>query len=420
MAINTVIAPYETTWDCQVNSNAATTVFSSNTGSTIVGAVGAHRRRVYMAFPVRGIWGSVHLNIIFSSLSAGVTNNAVFYPIVSGFQHIGVTGNDISWDNIVNTAPAISWSSLGAEGAGIVADGASSPRGHFIDTTCYAVFPFPVEGGGVVYKSFTDEPGSTVTFEGPEVGTYTSPFEGLVKNPTAGSLVAVFNRADAAARAANSPNFIIAVTVENENDSSGTNSFGIALSEHASIVHPLLYGTLLTPDVPADDQALPTVPSTGKLESIATILKPAVAADDVVTYQIRKPQDRGNVITLVTDQDIGDASNVLELSSTQLRIILPPRQKFQYRTKVRGQWSDWVTFKTRAHNYRTPSSVSSLDVEDAAAAARGSKRLVVTNNSNEQITNTRRGATVVNSQKEFNNIVSNTPTDRGATIVVRE
>lgn len=166
-----------------------------------------------------------------------------------------------------------------------------------------------------------------------------------------------------------------------------------------------------------DEQNFPSLSKIGTLSSKSTKITSRTVAEQ---YQIRRKDRQESVITLTVGVAVPSPSNVLSITDSELDIILPSRQKFEFRVFSSDAWSDWTDFKTRAYDYRYPASISNLQVFDTNPTAKTNKTIVVTNSSPDQVTYTQSGATIVNSQKGFNNITSITPTSRGATIVVND
>lgn len=162
-------------------------------------------------------------------------------------------------------------------------------------------------------------------------------------------------------------------------------------------------------NVALNDNQFPINSDVGTPDSQATVIYSGLTSS-VSQYQIKEVSS--GTIFKVSTTGSRTYGNVLSVDGGRLVILLKPRTTYQYRVKYGGNtWTSWTTFKTRSFSYETPASITSHEVDISGST------VTVTNNAPDQVTLTRRGATVINTRQEFNGTVSNTPTSRGARIV---
>lgn len=153
-------------------------------------------------------------------------------------------------------------------------------------------------------------------------------------------------------------------------------------------------------------------------------------------YQIRprkNPQDLKVLIDLSSIENYSHKTiaNLISINTSQLKIILKNKTKYEVRVKNGIAWSDWFPFTTRDKKYSTPDAIQQLsDDVDTTVAKHGSVLYKITNNALANVAKTHRGAlvTVTTLQSSFvkthrGAVVTNLDTKivktrRGATITV--
>ena len=157
------------------------------------------------------------------------------------------------------------------------------------------------------------------------------------------------------------------------------------------------------------------IADTGTAGSNATVIYSGFTSG-TVDYNIRlKTQAAGDVMG-VSDMTISSAGSTSELvqsvSSSALAIVLPFRTDLQVRVRRNsGAWSGWYDFKTRDKTYELPDAM--IDLRTTQADTSSGATVVVTNVGKSQITNTSRGATVVNADKDGTEITINRASSTG-------
>lgn len=166
-----------------------------------------------------------------------------------------------------------------------------------------------------------------------------------------------------------------------------------------------------------DVQGNPNRDNAGKIEAEATIINSG-RTDNVVEYHIRQ-KDQLDGWRFVSNGDYSTYVQVISISNTQLRVILPFRTDMEVRVRAAGgKWGDWLSFKTRDKRFQSPGVITQLsDNSGDSAAEKDSVTYVVTNNAKATVTNTDRGATVVNSDRGYNSTTHIEYTDSGAEVV---
>ena len=132
-----------------------------------------------------------------------------------------------------------------------------------------------------------------------------------------------------------------------------------------------------------------------------------------VRYEVERRDGQASW-TVSSSTDVTNYPNVVSVSTSELQIILPFRQRY----RVRVNEGSWVNFKTRDKRYRNPDAITQLsdDTEDYPTT-KGSVTITVTNSANSSESRTARGSTVENSNTGYRSTSSITYTSRGATIV---
>lgn len=143
-----------------------------------------------------------------------------------------------------------------------------------------------------------------------------------------------------------------------------------------------------------------------------------------VTYQVRRRDRQGLVMertVSLTNSTPGpeDFPQLISRSVRSVTVILPFRTHFQARCRqAGGAWTAWVDFKTRDKRYQSPDAITQLSDDSwRNPTNKVSKTITVTNNAKATITNTSRGAHIVNTDNGYNSTTSITYTSRGARIV---
>ena len=73
----------------------------------------------------------------------------------------------------------------------------------------------------------------------------------------------------------------------------------------------------------------------------------------VVRYEIRRRDRQGRTLLITSGTE--PSQMVLSATPSQLKIILESRTRYEFRVSQNGgEWSSWVTFKTKS--YKTPNS----------------------------------------------------------------
>jgi hypothetical protein len=156
----------------------------------------------------------------------------------------------------------------------------------------------------------------------------------------------------------------------------------------------------------------------GSTDADATIINSGFTSG-IITYEIQRLDDHQTIVSIKSNADISQMSQVVKLSEATLHIILPFRTDF--RVKVRqgtAAWSSWSNFKTRDKRYQTPDAITQLsDNLKTSAAKKGSKTITVTNSAKATVTETNEGAAVDNtSDYGYSDTTSVVDTSSGATV----
>lgn len=186
-----------------------------------------------------------------------------------------------------------------------------------------------------------------------------------------------------------------------------------------------------------DTQDGPIVSHVGSRNAETTVITP-VSSGNVMKYQINN-ENTGETLTIQSnlvslDLDTLSNANLVSVSNTELKIILPSRTKFRVRdsSNFGGTWTAYTTFITRDKRYQSPDAITQLtDDTDSTAATTGSsggsRTITVTNNATSTVVNSNNGAVVTNLDKVYNDgqlqltgggvRIAVDYTDAGATIV---
>lgn len=176
-------------------------------------------------------------------------------------------------------------------------------------------------------------------------------------------------------------------------------------------------------------QENPKVSVVGKSNAEATIITtglpwmPSWLGLTVITYHIRSMDAQHN-FRLSSHMDIANHPQILSISRTQLKIILPSRQWYKVRIKNGSQdWTRWVNFKTRDKTYVTPVAIYTANADfDDNPKKRGNKEIKVKtvgkSTIRTNVTGRHPGCPVVyNTDTQYNGTTSITYTRRGATVI---
>lgn len=168
--------------------------------------------------------------------------------------------------------------------------------------------------------------------------------------------------------------------------------------------------------VTVDVQENPKVSKVGKAEADATVINSGSTSGTTI-YQIAR-KDGQQVIEISSGADISKISQVLSVTTARLKIILPGRQYYKVRCHNGGTWSSWVDFKTRDKTYWTPVAVHEARQNfDTNPQQKKNKKIVVTNIGKSTVTETKKGATVVNTDTVYNGTTSITKSKKGVTVI---
>lgn len=185
------------------------------------------------------------------------------------------------------------------------------------------------------------------------------------------------------------------------------------ISDAVRVIAPRLF-------VPDDDdlsdimQRDPLLSTVGTPNGNSVILLSGISSG-TVTYQIRRKDGQGEMITLNTLSPLSEL--LLQVSASQIEIVLEPRTRYEFRIQTEGVWSGWFGFKTRAKSFAYPDAINQ-NIVDIANTSRGAT-VTVENAGKSSIENTSRGATVTNTEKICSDVERITRTSRGETIRMR-
>lgn len=126
-------------------------------------------------------------------------------------------------------------------------------------------------------------------------------------------------------------------------------------------------------------------------------------------------------------------TDVTSISATAFALRLQFRTKYKVRIRWRsvgqittGSWSAWTQFETRDKHYKTPDAITQEVIGDDTNPTtrrfpnkKTKKRIVVRNGAKSSVIRTARGATVTNSDLEYNGTSSIERTDGARTAGVR-
>ena len=168
----------------------------------------------------------------------------------------------------------------------------------------------------------------------------------------------------------------------------------------------------------------PVVTRQGTKQADTTIIDSDIAGSNV-TYQIvtEKTQESFTVSAASTIDTVNRHAQIVAISQSQLKIVLKERTK--YKVRVRGNdrsgYGAWARFKTRDKRYQSPDAITQLtDDTDTTSvttgASGGSRTITVTNSGKGVIATTSGGATVTNSDTQYNDTSSIVFTNAGATV----
>ena len=162
-------------------------------------------------------------------------------------------------------------------------------------------------------------------------------------------------------------------------------------------------------------QTPPYLGSIGTPDARAIVLNSGFSSG-TVSYQIRRKDRQGGIITIKSTSPKSEL--VLDVSSSQLKIILSPRTKYEFRVQQNGgEFSSWVAFKTRGAIFRSPDAVTESSAE-ITNTGRGAT-VVVSNAAKATVRNHSSGAIVINNDKGFSDVSAARLSSRGETVVTK-
>lgn len=177
--------------------------------------------------------------------------------------------------------------------------------------------------------------------------------------------------------------------------------------------------------VTVNTQCNPVRDAQGTKESDATVITSGETTGTIL-YKIARLDGQGEII-VGTGADTTKLPQVVELTATNLKIILPSRTWFKACiSKDGGAYGAWSEpFHTRDKKYSTPDAITQLtDTEKTSDPTdHGSKTITVTNGakatiytSSTDLTANPEGNYVVNSDTGYNDTTSVVYTSAGATV----